>query len=87
MGTGSDKFGLLLAHFFGSGTAGLSAAGAAGLYGLGVETARSAMELLESEGILRSTRRGRGRRFSADTGSEYYLRSRAAYAVRRRRLN
>lgn len=59
--TGSDKFGLLLAHFFGNGKAALNAAGAAGLYGMGVETARSAMELLESEGILRNSRRGRGR--------------------------
>lgn len=80
----NNRFGLLLAHFFGNGGAALSPAAAAGISGLGAEAALSALELLESAGVLRSRGWGGGKRFCADTGSAYYRRSRVAYAIRRR---
>lgn len=84
MDTASDKFGLLLAHFFGRGNAGLSPAAAAAITGLGLEAAHGALELLESAGILRSRGGTGARQFGADTGSAYYRRSRVAYAIRQR---
>ena len=84
---GAKKFGLLLDYFFGSDKAVLSPSAAAGLSGLNAEAALSAMELLESEGILRSSRRGRRRLFRSDSRSRYYWRCRTAYAVRSRAMN
>ena len=79
------QFGSLLAHFFADEKALLSPAAAAAISGFGVKTALGALELLESEGILRSSRLGRRRIFSADPGSRFYRRCRLAYAVRQRR--
>lgn len=87
MNAGSKEFGLLLAHFFGNDKAQLSASAAAGLSGFGVNEARNVLNLLESEGILSSLRRGRDRFFRADSGSKSYWRCRAAYAVRPRVTN
>lgn len=87
MNAGSKEFGLLLAHFFGNDKALLSVSDAAGLSGFGVKEARNVLKLLESEEILSSLRRGRGRFFRADSGSKSYSRCRAAYAVRPQALN
>ena len=80
----SMRFGSLLEHFFTDDKAPLSPAAAAGLSGFGVQGALSALELLESEGILRSSRFGRGRVFRADPCSRAYRRCRLAYALRLR---
>lgn len=77
----SKGFGSLLSHFFGNDKAPLSASAAAGLTGFGVGAALGALELLESEGILRSSRSGRGRFFSAAAESRVYRRCRAAHSA------
>ncbi len=79
MGTvDSKEFDLLLAHFLGDAGAALSAPAAAGLSGFGVGAARDVLRILEREGILRSSLRGRRRFFSADARSGYYRRCRLA---------
>jgi len=80
--TGSIEFDRLLAHFFGNEKAVLSAPAAAGLSGLPINVALSAMELLETAGILRAGR-GRRRFFSSNARSRSYRSSRLEYLIRR----
>jgi len=82
MAARSKEFGLLLDYFLGGEGAAMSAAGAARLSGLPVSAALSAMEILETEGILRCLG-GRRRRFCANAWSRAYRLCRFAYLVRR----
>lgn len=71
MKTCSEKFGLLLAHFFLGEKEALTVSGAARLSGLRPREARMLLEILAHEGLL-CTGRPRGRAFMADTGSPRY---------------
>lgn len=71
MKTTSQKFGLLLAHFFLGKRQALTVSGAAKLCGLRAGDARALLEILAQEGLL-CAGRARGRAFLPDTGSPSY---------------
>lgn len=81
-GSVAKDFGLLLAHFLGDKKAALSVSAAAGLTGLPVGVARSALALLETGGILRGPS-GRSKLYSPNVRSGCYWRCRKAYLVRK----
>lgn len=79
--TCSEKFGLLLAHFFSGGRKALSLSGASRLSGLSSPQARALLQLLAREGLVR--RAGAGGPFLADKGSASYRCCLKAYRGRR----
>lgn len=83
MRTSSEKFGVLLAHFFLGDREALSVSGAARLSGLRAAEARVLLELLAREGLLCRSGTSRCGPFRAATGSERYKRCRKAYCGQR----